>query len=372
MSNTNVFRALAIEGGGMRCIYTSAYLNKLFQQPISNSKGPNDELDVGKAFDLIAGTSSGAFIACGLASGISVSVIAESIRNMGKKVFPKQIPDMKSACWMQYISLLWDFFWRKASLREGEKALKAELEKLFGNQTLGGLWSKRKIALAITAINMATHRAWVFKTPHIETKTRDNGYTLADVCMASSAAPIFRSLANIYDTDVNSPRTFKTFVDGGLAANNPILVALWDALELTDENQEIEIYCLSSNSPNNGDVILENQNYWSYKEWKFGSKVVDVALNAQNSLHIEMAKLFVKHLKRQVHIVEFPTTHFSVDISSKVKLDSHDEVVALALKQHAESDVDKIHQMMHKKDNENGMRIKGLLNSVKKMTSSNS
>ena len=62
------------------------------------------------------------------------------------------------------------------------------LSDQFEDTTLGQLYDKRKIALAITAIEMSQHRSWIFKTPHLSgSNDRDSRYTLVDVCMASTS-----------------------------------------------------------------------------------------------------------------------------------------------------------------------------------------
>jgi uncharacterized protein len=87
---------------------------------------------------------------------------------------------------------------------------------------------KRGISLSIPAILMSSHRSWVFKkTP--ASGVRDDHYKLVDLCMASSAAPIFRSLAAVDDPN-NDHGVVQVFADGGLWANNPIMVGLVDAL----------------------------------------------------------------------------------------------------------------------------------------------
>ena len=62
------FRVLSLDGGGMRGTYTATYLNRVASAFARRRLVP--ALDVGKAFDLIAGTSTGAIIACGLALGV--------------------------------------------------------------------------------------------------------------------------------------------------------------------------------------------------------------------------------------------------------------------------------------------------------------
>lgn len=52
----------------MRGVYTSTYLGELADAFARKRRVP--ALDVGKGFDLIAGTSTGGIVACALAAGI--------------------------------------------------------------------------------------------------------------------------------------------------------------------------------------------------------------------------------------------------------------------------------------------------------------
>ena len=86
----NRLRVLSIDGGGMRGVYTSAYLSALAKQAAARRE--IGDLDVGKAFDLIVGTSTGGIIACALAAGIPLDEVAELYRRHGKEIFPMKMP----------------------------------------------------------------------------------------------------------------------------------------------------------------------------------------------------------------------------------------------------------------------------------------
>ena len=67
------FNILALDGGGMRGLYTATVLRKLsdrFAEP-----KVVDVLDIGKGFDLIVGTSTGAILAAAIAAGIPLDCI---------------------------------------------------------------------------------------------------------------------------------------------------------------------------------------------------------------------------------------------------------------------------------------------------------
>ena len=125
-------------------------------------------------------------------------------------------------------------------VRAGDKALRKALEAVLGRTTMLDVYRERQISLSIPAVLMSEHRAWVFKkTPR--SGVRDDNYPLVDVCMATTAAPIYRSLAAIDDPNTSSGPQ-QVFADGGLWANNPIMVGLVDALTIATPDRPIEIF----------------------------------------------------------------------------------------------------------------------------------
>ena len=80
-------RVLSIDGGGMRGLYSATYLSSLVKR---YTKTRNLEgIDIGRGFDLITGTSTGAIIACVLAAGVPLDrVAANSIGSTGQPFSP--------------------------------------------------------------------------------------------------------------------------------------------------------------------------------------------------------------------------------------------------------------------------------------------
>jgi hypothetical protein len=150
------------------------------------------------------GTSTGAIVACGLAAGVHPAKLCQVYREYGSQIFPIKLPQNLASNWVRIPGeLRKQVLDRPKYLVQGAKAFRKALKEQFGERTLGQIYKERGIALAIPAVEMSNHAAWVFKTPHLEGKTthRDDHYSLVDVCMATSAAPIFRSLAAIKNPD---------------------------------------------------------------------------------------------------------------------------------------------------------------------------
>ena len=320
-------RVLSINGGGMRGLYTSTYLSELANQ---FAKRRNEErLDVGKGFDLIVGTSTGGILACALAAGIPLDAAACLYRKYGREIFPLKIPD-------SYCEGIKQFFSRPKHIARGSAALKRELDKRFGDITMGQIYEQRNIALAVPAVEMSRHRSWIFKTPHLNGR-RDDDLRLADVCLATSAAPLYLSMAQVKKPTI--PNHSHIFVDGGLWANDPILVSMIEALQMTKEGDRIEIFSVGTCRRPPGNVFDINDMNCGFKQWKFGAGIVEVALNAQEAAYENMAKMLAQHVKRDCIIVPFPHGKVPAEAMQYLDLDETSDKGMRMLVSQADEDV---------------------------------
>ena len=308
----------------MRGYYSAAYLDKLDELALSrfNQKdfGPS------RLFNMVVGTSTGAIVGAGLVAGLPPRAIMQFYAQYGKEIFSQQLPS-------RGIELLWHR--RRHVNKKGESALRKGLTEAFGDLTLGDIYRQRGIALVVPAVNATTHRGWVFKTPHNQDSNhRDDSYSLVDVCLASSAAPIYRSLAAIKQPGKSTAKDM--FVDGGLWANNPVLVALSEALRLAPNNQPIEIYCLGTSPEVAGAVLDSSQPHWGLAAWRFGGRALELSLDAQSGVFDYLARSFSEHLNRPVTIIRFPQRSPSasqaellgIDCTSKSSLDLMQQLAA--------------------------------------------
>jgi len=347
----NTYRVLSIDGGGMRGLYSVSYLEGLVS--LAKKRFSTDLSDLGKEFNLIAGTSTGAILGGGLAAGISLSDIHTLYTAHGKRIFPKKLPKNKLAL----------FFHQRAKLnKKGDVALRQALKEAFGQATLASLYRDRQIGLVIPAVNCTTHKAWTFKTPHDPSSNkRDDEYSLVDVCLASSAAPIYRSLSTIKQPA--NPETMDVFADGGLWANNPVLVALIEALRNTSPEQSIEIYCLGTSPAPAGSVIDPNNPHWGLKEWHFGGRAIELALDSQAIVCDQMAEMLIQHLDRPVSIIRFPQPSISGEQGELLGLDNASKQSFSLLEQLATTAVDQTNQLINSNDI-SGKHIAKLLGNI--------
>lgn len=317
----------------MRGLYSAEYLSKLsLHYQKTRMSGP---LDVGRGFDLIAASSTGAIIACALATGLPLVEVVQLYRTVGPKVFPVKLPRRVT---LGSLKTLWKLPFRSKHLRAGGSALRQALDDSFGDRTIRSVWEDRQIALAIPAINMASHRAWVFKTPHLDnSRHRDDNYRLVDVCLAATAAPIYRTMERLADPDTGTSHT--VFIDGGLWANNPVLVGLVDALALSAPGSRIEIYCLGTCPRPAGEFVPDDDLAKGLFGWSFGADVAVVSISAQEYAFDNMARLLARHLDREVTVARFPHGGVPAELSRYLDLDETHPHAMDALAAQADVDV---------------------------------
>jgi len=277
MEETTPFRVLCLDGGGMRGVYQAAYL-ATFGDRVRNNLNCDQPLDIGTAFDLVVGTSTGGIVACGLAAGIPISDIQMLYSQTGGKIFPLQ--------WARPIPVLGNYFVRLfgIGLRSGDYALRTALTKTLGDRTVASVYEERGIALAVPALDLNRHAPVVFKTQHLKRLNgRDNTRTLVDICMATSAAPILRSMACLNESGGNGATA--TYVDGGLWANNPGLIGMMESVEILKDRNEhdrpIHLFMLGTLPSQGGEEVGKRAMHRGARGWQFGLKAIDASLNAQ-------------------------------------------------------------------------------------------
>lgn len=183
-------KLLSIDGGGMKGIFAASFLAELER----HCKKP-----ICKYFDLVCGTSTGAIIASALAMGIPAKTILNMYMEKGKEIFPPK----------RRLPLL------KAKYRS--EPLKKALDEVFQSSCIKDC----KTRLLIPAYNLTSRKVRVFKTPHAEDLYFDKNSKIVDCLLATTAAPTYFS-----------PHKMEggVFIDGGVGANNPSLIALVEGI----------------------------------------------------------------------------------------------------------------------------------------------
>jgi predicted acylesterase/phospholipase RssA len=352
------YRVLSLDGGGMRGIYTGAFLSRLTDQ-FARIRGES-ALDLGRGFDLITGTSTGAIVGCALAIGRPMSEVVALYREHGPKIFPHRIAGKASAIYRASQG--------SRFVREGDKALRGALQGVLGEATMRDVFDGRGISLSIPAVLMSQHRAWVFKkTP--KSGVRDDRYPLVDVCMATSAAPIYRSLAAIDDPNTpGGPQ--QVFADGGLWANNPIMVGLVDALTIAAPDRAIEIFSLGTCPRPEGDHLDAESSHRSMLDWGLGADVAPLSISAQEFAFDHMARLLanaISNCGRSIRRVRFPNKPVPASMMPYLALDDTRPEAMDRLIGQAHTDADLTKSACDDGNSEDGRMIRRLMTELPAM-----
>ena len=352
---TKPLRVLTIDGGGMRGVYPAAFLHGLADQ-FAKDRGLGP-LDIGKAFDLIVGTSTGAIIACALAKGIPMTDVIGLYKEHGHKIFPQKLASG--------LGVFKQIPTRKRHLRKGAEALEQALKGVLGEDTFGSMYKSRGIALAIPAVEMAQQRSWVFKTSNWD-GNRDDDVTLVDACLATSAAPIYRSLASIEADD--GLDGYRVFADGGLWANNPALVGMIEALRMvngapSDKSRPIEVFSVGTLPCPKGGQIPKNKLARGLVGWKFGGEAASLSIAAQETAFDHMVGFLAEEftsLGRKVTSHRFPRGVLQPSRLPYLDLDDTSDEARTALLDQAREDVNIARMAASKKNDPTGQAIHSL------------
>jgi uncharacterized protein len=235
------FRILSLDGGGIRGLYTACLLSSIETEFCKGGQ-------VGRYFDLIAGTSTGGIIAMGLAFSIPCEQIVNFYRVDGEKIFPP-------FRFEQAQKRSFRFFRDSTKPKYDHRPLEKLLFQVFGESTLGDADARLVIPSCMVPISEIA----VFKTDHHSDYKRDYKTAAWEVCRATSAAPTYFK---------GHERNGKMFVDGGLWANNPILVAIAEALSCFDITpSQIEVLSIGTGSKPFEISLKEARGGWFH--WKY-------------------------------------------------------------------------------------------------------
>lgn len=320
---TKPYRVLCLDGGGIRGLYTATVIQQMAVR-VARMSGQNheDHLDLGSKFDLIVGTSTGSILAVALAAGHPLEDVSRLYREKASSIFHRPMPLQDGYFGTKLRTLGW-IVRNLFSPANESTPIRTALEPVLKNETLEQMYKRRNISLCIPTIDAASQKAWLFKTPHGARLTRDNNYQLIDVCMASAAAPVYFPMHAVKSPNpgVSTPHLF---VDGGLWGNNPVLVGLVEALEFAAPGQSIEILSVGTCAGNKAKTLNETDATRGSWQWRGGSDIVALSLEAQASIFPYLASKIVQAMSPRVTLHRFIEPHVSGEESKHLALDAND------------------------------------------------
>jgi uncharacterized protein len=204
------YRILALDGGGIRGLYTAILLQRLAQQV----PGFADRAD------LLAGTSTGGILALGLTRGIAIDSLISLYQDDGGQIFSRSL-------------------WHKVreideliGPKYNNNDLVKRMQATFGDATLDDLLPRHVLIPTFDLDNQAAPpapRMWKPKFFHnFPGPDSDGDQRIADVALRTSAAPTYFPV-------------YQGYVDGGVIANNPAMSAVAQALDTRTREKRPEL-----------------------------------------------------------------------------------------------------------------------------------
>lgn len=239
------FQILALSGGGYRGLFSARILELMEEQYGGR---------LADRFDLIAGTSIGGILALALATRIPATNLSEIFANHGSKIF--QSRGLLSG----WLGAKYDNHYLKTLLSR---------EEYLGERLLGD----SRTRLLIPAVNYTSGEPQLFKTPHHRNVGRDHRLRMVDVALATSAAPTYFP---IYE--VNSQQ----YVDGGLVANAPGLLAVHEARKFLGQDQN-DIHVLAVGTVTS-QVTADPTMTMDRGKARWAGSIFELTISAQESL----------------------------------------------------------------------------------------
>ena len=215
-----IFNVLVIDGGGIRGYYVACLL-----QEIERLITPNKLNNLKNNIHLAVGTSTGSIICTGILNDVPLENISNLYRSNGKKIFQVKLSSTHKI--IKFLKIFQNFFPQKNKSIRGQHNLKKMLDEIIKDCTLSEIYDNSNIGICIPSIVKNSGQPYIFKTPHLKMLTRDLNIDIKDACLASSAAPLYFPPYRIEN---------KYFIDGGLCCNNPINIALLEAMEIIKEH----------------------------------------------------------------------------------------------------------------------------------------
>ncbi|RAL26739.1 CBASS cGAMP-activated phospholipase [Thermoflavimicrobium daqui] len=272
------FRILSIDGGGMKGVFPARYLSRIEEevpQPLH------------QYFDLIAGTSTGGIIALAVTYGLTAKDILDLYLEKGK-----------------------DIFGRKRITRGYLKHAKYDntglinvLKEKFKDARL----TKANSMVCIPAIEHHKAKPKVYKTPHLPVYFEDGKLEFWKIALATSAAPFYLPAAKVSNTECK--------IDGGLWANNPVLVAIAEAVKLGYPLEQIKILSIGTGT-NIYQIDNKNAEFGGLTSWRLN--LVEFTMQSQSKGAFHTANYLIGN---KLHRIDYETSlKMALDTTEKESL----------------------------------------------------
>ncbi|MEO1448417.1 MAG: patatin-like phospholipase family protein [Bacteroidota bacterium] len=225
------YTILSLDGGGIRGIIPSKILVHL--EKLVLERLPEEQPHLAEMFDLIAGTSTGGILSCGLAvpgQDGKPKFRAQELLDIytgdtGKRIFAKP-----------RFGAFASFFRSLNKAKFPRENIEAVLKEYFGETQLSDMLTD----LLITSYNTETKKPFYFKSSDYREDPEKENFLITQITRSTSAAPTYfppnkvpyRGMISMLSRDnkvVNKQLQHLSLIDGGVFANNPSMLAYIEA-----------------------------------------------------------------------------------------------------------------------------------------------
>ncbi len=234
-----VVRILSIQGGGIRGLIPARILQH-WEEELQVEFGR--KVPISECFDIVAGTSTGGIIALGLTykaheNSEAPEYYAEDMvkfyQESGKEIFPPSE-------W-EFVKNLINYF----TPAFNPQPLETFLENKFKERYLSTISPQ----VIVPAYEMKSNIPYAFDSLEARVKSSQN-FKIRDVARATSAAPSFLKAPTIHPEKGEE----QTFLDGGIFANDPTLIAIQKAQQRFPKAKKFIVVSLGTGEERPGNL----------------------------------------------------------------------------------------------------------------------
>jgi len=242
-------RVLSIDGGGIRGLIPAVVLAEVERR--TNRR-------ISELFDLIAGTSTGGILACGLTAPSPEDPSrpryrAEELIGLyeeeGPRIFAR--------------SLLKRIFSVQGLFDERYEAdgLDRALARYLGDARL----SETLTPVFITAYDLQERSAFFFRSERARRDPDRDDYTLADAARATAAAPTYFEPVEVRPVGADDDARGRPLIDGGVFATNPAMCAYAEVLR--DPEARVELVASLGTGELTRPIPIAEARWWGQLQW---------------------------------------------------------------------------------------------------------
>ncbi|KAA8547246.1 hypothetical protein F0562_003890 [Nyssa sinensis] len=224
MSRGKMVTVLSIDGGGIKGIIPGTLLAYL-ESKLQELGGPSAR--IADYFDVIAGTSTGGLVTTMLTAPNKDNrpmYAAKDIKSFYLEHTPKIFPQRRDVSLISrnnFIDAVSSLFGAVTGPKYDGKYIRSLTKELLGTVTI----KQTLTNVIIPTFDIKHLQPIIFSTNDAKADVSKNAL-LSDICISTSAAPTFLPAHYFETKDANGKTRSFDLVDGGVAANNPTLMAI--------------------------------------------------------------------------------------------------------------------------------------------------